>query len=256
MLIDSHAHLLDPRFDADREGVLTNAVSNGVCAVIESGCEENEWGKALEFARGHDKVFCALGIHPQEAGKVSEGTFITLEKLLAGPKVVAVGETGLDYYHKYAGVEQQKDVFLKHVELAVKTGKPLVIHCRDAYADLMPLLEQNSGRLAKPGLIHCFSGTPEQAGRLVELGFLLGIDGPVTYPAARNLKETVREIALEKLVLETDCPYLPPQAYRGKRNEPAYLKYIAEEIAMIKQVALETVEETTTLNAKELFSLP
>jgi TatD DNase family protein len=255
MLIDSHAHLLDPRFDADRDQVIMSALSSGISFIIESGCEENEWDKVIELCRSNNHVYCALGIHPHEAKTATDAAFAALEKKLGDPKAVAVGETGLDYFYKHSDPEVQKQVFLKHIDLAVKTGKPLVIHCRDAYVDMLPLLKSNSGRLRKPGLIHCFSGTPAEAKVLIGMGFLLGIDGPVTYPTARNLKDTVREIPLEKLVLETDCPYLPPQSYRGKRNEPAYLACVAEEIAMIKQVALETVEEVTTSNARELFSI-
>jgi TatD DNase family protein len=255
MLIDTHAHLLDTRFDLDRENAIQRADGAGVKFLIEIGCERNQWHGAAEFASKHENIWCVLGIHPQNARDALDEDFKTLESKLSGNKIVGIGETGLDYHYKTTAPEIQEKAFIRHIQLAKKSGKPLVIHCRDAYPELMGILSVRYNGQKLAGVVHCFSGTPEDAVKLVSMGFMLGIDGPVTYPSAARLKNVVKDIPLEKLVIETDSPYLPPQNFRGKRNEPAYAAYVAEEISKIKNVSLETVSEVTTLNAKRLFSI-
>ena len=255
-LIDTHAHLMDPRFDSDREAVIKRAAEKGVDIIIEVGCQVEEWEPALKLCKQHSNIFCALGIHPVYSETFSENNWQLLEKLCENDCVKAVGETGLDFYHGKAPYDFQKELFIKHLELALKLNKPLTIHCRNAYPDMIELLEHFSSKKALPNAsVHCFSGTKEEARKLVDFGFLLGIDGPVSYPKATMLKESVFATPLEKLLLETDCPYLPPQLYRGERNEPSYIPITATEIAILKNIPLEIVADTTTQNARNLFKL-
>jgi TatD DNase family protein len=255
MLIDTHAHLLDARFDEDRENAVLRAGEAGVKLLIEVGCERGDWAGAVEFAEGHDNIWCVLGIHPQNAGEARGEDFTALEGLLASKKIVGIGETGLDFHYRETAPEIQERIFISHMELAEKTGKPLVIHCREAYPELMRLLAPRYSGQKLAGVVHCFSGTPGDAEKLAKMGFMIGIDGPVTYPSATQLKDVVRALPLEHMVIETDSPYLPPQVFRGKRNEPAYAAYVAEEVARIKQLAPGEVAEKTTENAKRLFSI-
>ncbi len=253
MFIDTHCHTLDPRFDSDRQSVFERAATSGVMAFIEVGCAQEQWQRAIDFTRQQPGRYCALGIHPQEAKDATPEAMALLATLARADTVVAIGETGLDYFHEHSPRDVQKDVFKQHLSLARSLDKPVSIHCRDAYADLLALLKE-AGDVR--GVIHCFSGSVAEARELVSRGLFLGIDGPVTYPKATTLKEAAKEIPLEHLLLETDCPYLPPQSFRGKRNEPSYLPFIAREIAGLKGISPEAVEETTTRNARSLFKLP
>jgi TatD DNase family protein len=257
MYTDTHCHLTDTRFSGDRDAVLERAAQAQVTRLIEIGCEPASWAAALALAQQHPQVSCALGIHPHEARLADEPTWAELEKLAADPRVVAIGETGLDYHYHHSPPEQQKSCFLRHLALARQVQKPLIIHCREAYADLIPLLSEDIARNGLlNGVIHCFSGTMDHAEQFLALGFLLGIDGPVTYPKSADLRYLAEKTALENLLLESDAPYLPPQPYRGKRNEPSYLPCIAAEIASLRDTSPETVATITTKNARELFRLP
>lgn len=255
MFIDTHAQLLDKPFDIDRDAVLLRAAEKGVHNFIEIGWEPAIWEDTLKFSETHKNVFCALGVHPHDINKADERTLERLFSLLVNPRVKGVGETGLDYHYNELPRELQKKHFIKHILFAKDLSKPLIIHCRDAYSDLIPIVSQHYDGSKPAGVAHCFTGDLNEAKTMIELGFLIGIDGPVTYPSAKMLKEVVAGIPLEKILLETDCPYLPPQAFRGKRNEPAYLTYIAEEIAKIKNVSVETVADITSENAVKLFGL-
>lgn len=255
-LIDTHSHLCDTKFDNDRLETIQRASEKGVKKIIEIGCDPSLWDKVLNLADSNADIYCALGIHPQEASKITQPIFEKLENLSASKKVIAIGETGLDYYHENSPRDIQKEVFLKHIQLALKTNKPLVIHCRDAYNDMIEILkdEFHSNKNIN-GVIHCFSGSIEHALWFTKMGFILGIDGPVTYPTANKLRHIVENIPLEKIILETDSPYLTPQDFRGKRNEPAYLYFIAEQIAKIRQTSIENIISITTSNAQKLFHL-
>ena len=249
MLIDTHAHLTDKRFDPDRAQVIERARASGVSKIIEVACEPQYWQKALDLAAGNDGIYCSVGIHPQEAKLCEPDVFGELKKLAAFPKVVAIGETGFDYHYENSPRDKQREVFEKHIELSISTGKPLVIHCRDAYEDLIAVLKGRDCR----GVIHCFSGSLEDARTFLEMGFYLGIDGPVTYPKAGVLREVVKTAPLEKMLIETDSPYLPPQEYRGMRNEPSHVRFVAGEIANIRKIELKRIEEVTCSNAVTLF---
>jgi TatD DNase family protein len=249
-MIDTHVHLSDPKFDLDRDLAIKRAKENGITKIIEVGCEPFLWKPSFRLSELNPEIYCAFGIHPHEAKTATTELFNTLENLLRQPKAVAIGETGLDYYYNHSPKDIQKQVLKTHLELSLKIKKPVIIHCRDAYQDLLDILNEYTGL---SGVIHCFSGNTEEAKKLIELGFFLGIDGPVTYPKALVLKEVVKEIPLEKLLIETDSPYLPPQTYRGKRNEPSYLPHIADEIAKIKKIEINKVCEITLNSSIELF---
>lgn len=255
MLIDTHAQLLDKPFDTDREAVVSRAAEKGVQKIVEIGWEPAVWKETLKFSEAHANVYCSLGVHPHDALKADDTTLAELRTLLTNPRVKAVGETGLDYYYKHSPEELQKKHFIRQIAFAKELRKPLIIHCRDAYPDLIAIVSKYYNGSEPAGVAHCFTGTLEDAKTMLNMGFYIGIDGPVTYPSAKNLREVVAAVPLDKILLETDCPYLAPQAFRGKRNEPAYLAYIAEEVARIKQVPVDAVAEATTRNAVNLFSL-
>jgi TatD DNase family protein len=251
MLIDTHAHLTDTRFDADRPDAVKRAAAAGVSRIIEIACEPASWPKALELAASNQGITCAVGLHPQEAKLWNPGTGEELKRLAAMPLVSAVGETGLDYHYENSPRQKQKEVFELHIELALEAGKPLIIHCREAYEDLLAVL--NGARCR--GVVHCFSGDARQAEAFLALGLYLGIDGPVTYPKSHELKKAVEAVPSDRILLETDSPYLPPQPHRGQRNEPAYLGLIAEEVARIKGLSREELETAAEKNARLLFNL-
>ncbi|MDR2644460.1 MAG: TatD family hydrolase [Endomicrobium sp.] len=254
MIIDTHAHLSDEKFDKDRNVVIERAFNTGVKKIIEISCEPQYWDKALELSK-HNNIFVAFGIHPNDVEKVSAEDYKKLEFLIQEKKCVAVGEIGLDYH--YDSSEQtavlQKELFATQLNLTTKFNKPVIIHSREANEDVVSILK--SLKIIPKGVIHCFSGTPQEAKEFVDLGFLIGIDGPVTYKKSEALKETVLEIELNNLLVETDCPYLSPQKYRGERNEPSYVVETLKEIAAIKNILFEEASKITTQNAVKLFNL-
>lgn len=250
MLVDSHAHLDDPAFAGDLAEVLDRARRNDVGRILTVGTDAESSRRAVEIAERETDVFAAPGIHPHEADRAPSAE--PLRGPAAHPKAVAIGETGLDYAKRFAAPENQKRLFLSHLDLALELGKPIVIHCRDAHADAIEILR---GRGISRGVIHCFSGTAENAREYLAMGFYLSIAGPVTYPSAEKLRETVRSIPLDRLLVETDSPLLAPQAYRGKRNEPAYVRYAAAEVAKVHGCSIEAIAERTTANARSLFGI-
>ena len=254
MIIDTHAHLSDKKFDKDRNIVIERAFNTGVEKIIEISCEPQYWDKALELSK-HNNIFVAFGIHPNDVEKVSAEDYKKLEFLIQEKKCVAVGEIGLDYH--YDSSEQtavlQKELFATQLNLAAKFNKPVIIHSREANEDVVSILK--SLKIIPKGVIHCFSGTSQEAKEFVDLGFLLGIDGPVTYKKSEALKQTVLETQLNNLLVETDCPYLSPQKYRGERNEPSYVVETLKEIAAIKNILFEKASKITTQNAVKLFNL-
>ena len=251
MLIDTHAHLTDERFDQDRTEVIKRAKTAGVSKIIEIACEPQYWQKALDLAAENDGIYCALGIHPQDARLCEPNVLEDLERFARLPGTVAIGETGLDYYHENSPRQKQREVFIKHIELSLKIDKPIIIHCREAYPDLMDILKGMKFR----GVVHCFSGSTKDAEKLIEMGFYIGIDGPVTYPRAEELRKTAEALPPERILIETDSPYLPPQLFRGKRNEPSYILCIAEEISKIKSIEFKALLEIINHNTQLLFRL-
>jgi len=270
--VDTHAHLDDARFEGDREAVIERAQEAGVWPVVTIGADLASSRAAVALAERHPGLYATVGVHPHEAKSVNGSTLDALRELAAHPRVVAVGEIGLDSYYEFSPRETQRAVFEAQLALADEVGKPVVVHLRDKQgemgvyrlaAEVLSAWVSRAGHRDAPptvgegaaGVLHCFSGTLEVALEMIGLGFYLGVDGPVTYPNARALQAMVAGLPLERLVLETDCPYLAPQARRGKRNEPAYLPFVGEKVAELQQVEVERVAEVTCRNAARLFGL-
>jgi TatD DNase family protein len=261
MLIDSHAHIDLNNFDRDREQVLARARQGGVQAVINIGLDVESSRASLKLAQKYDDVFSTVGFHPHEASQMKDKDLKTLAQLAKDKKVVAVGEIGLDFYRNLSARKSQIEAFRKQLDLAVELGLPVVVHCRQAHEEVFNILSDwvsstlSAGRLRR-GVIHCFSGDIEMARRYIEIGFYISLAGSVTYPSAGELVAVAKEIALDRLLLETDAPFLPPQAYRGKRNEPAYVALIAEKVAQVRGVPRGVVAEAAARNTISLFKLP
>jgi TatD DNase family protein len=251
MLVDSHAHLDDPAFEPDLPAVLGGAREAGVGRIVTIGTDLESSRRARAIAEAHPDIWFSPGIHPHEAD--NPGPVDELRPLAAHPRAVAVGETGLDYAKNYSSVPNQKALFVKHLEIARDARKPVSIHCREAHPDAYAILRDHA---PLRGVIHCFSGTWADAERYLGLDFYLSIAGPVTYPNAKGLREVVRQIPLDRMMIETDCPLLAPQKFRGQRNEPSYVRYAAAEIANAHGVTLDELGAATSRNACTLFGLP
>ena len=252
-MIDSHAHLDDARFDADREQVLARARAGGVELVINIGADLESSRQSVALAEGHPFIYAAVGIHPHDALSLDDAALATLRDMAQHPRVAAIGEIGLDYYRDLSPRAAQQAAFERQLDLAAELGRPVVVHDRDADEDLVAILNRWAGRLR--GVLHCFSGDAALAARVVDWGWYIGVDGPVTFQNARQLPDVVRGVPLSRLLLETDSPYLTPHPYRGRRNEPAYLVWVAEAVAKLKGVSLAEVERVTSQNARDLFGL-
>jgi TatD DNase family protein len=253
VIIDTHVHLLDSKFDIDREDVLERAFGVGVKKIIEVSCEVDCWNKALSFSNRKD-IFISLGIHPNSVFKAKSEDYKKLKMLIQNKKCVAVGEIGLDYHYDSSpqNISIQKNSLAKQLDIAIEFRKPVILHCRDAYDDLINFF-QNYNKPIPKGVVHCFSGTLIQSKIFVKLGFLLGIDGPLTYKKSNSLRQIVFETDLDNLLVETDCPYLSPQKYRGLRNEPSYIIELFKKIKEIKDISFDKVVQMTTQNAFKLF---
>lgn len=264
--VETHAHLDSPQFDVDRDEVIERAVETGVSQMITVGADLGSSRAAVALAEAHAPIYATAGVHPHDAKQVTPDTLAALRTLAELECVVAVGEIGLDYYRNYAPHDVQRAVFEAQLALAGEVRKPVIVHIRDkpgasgayeaALALLRPWVRQWPGDAARIGVLHCYSGDLATAQAAMEMGFFLGIDGPVTYPGAQALQSLVAELPLERLLLETDCPYLAPQARRGRRNEPAYIPFIAQQVAQLQGVPVAHVAEVTTANARRLFALP
>jgi TatD DNase family protein len=261
MLIDSHAHIDLSNFDRDREQVFVRARQGGIRAIINIGLDAESSRASLALARQHEDVFGTVGFHPHEADKMTDDDLKTLAELAKDEKVVAVGEIGLDFYRNLSSRQSQTAAFKKQLDLAIELGLPVVVHSRNAHREVYKILSGwvqatlSAGRLRR-GVLHCFSGDIEMAQQYLEIGFYISLAGSVTYPSAGELLQVAREIPLNRLLLETDAPFLAPQAYRGKRNEPAYVALIAEKVAQARGVPRGVVAEATAQNTIELFKLP
>jgi TatD DNase family protein len=260
LLIDSHAHIDLPEFNKDRDQVLERARRRGVRVVINVGLDAESSRQSLAMAKKYDDIFVAVGFHPHEAAKMKEGDLESLGELTEDSRVVAIGEIGLDFYRNLSPREAQLEVFKKQLDLAVELKLPVVVHCRQAHEEVYDILsawvEANPADNDRRGVIHCFSGDIGMARRYIELGFYISLAGSVTYPSAGELVEVAREVPLDRLLLETDAPFLAPQAHRGKRNEPAYMVHTAEKVAEIRQAPVEAVAEAAARNTIGLFRLP
>lgn len=255
MIFDTHAHYDDKQFDADRAEVLGALPQHGVGRVVNVAADWESVADTLALSRQYDHVFAALGVHPSHSAELDEVRFDLLEALLRQPKVVAVGEIGLDYYWKEPARTLQQEWFVRQLALAQRVKKPVIIHSRDAAADTLDLIRQHGKDLG--GIIHCFSYGVEMAKAYLDLGYDLGIGGVVTFSNGRKLQEVVQYAPLDRLVLETDCPYLSPEPFRGRgnRNSSLRLSYVIQKIAELKQVSPEEVEEATWKNACRVYHL-
>jgi TatD DNase family protein len=253
-LIDTHAHLGMDEFAADREEVLKRAQDAGLEAIIVIGSDIKESEKAIDLASRHDFLYASLGIHPHEARGVTAAIWDRLRTLAAEKAVVAVGETGLDYHYRYSPPDAQQEVFRQHIRWARELQLPLIIHSREAHSDVLAILREEHAEEVG-GVLHCFSGDWEMTQEVWRLGFSISVGGPVTFPKSSRVREVVARLPAHRLLLETDCPYLAPQPLRGKRNEPSYLPFIAQEVAQLKGLTVADVARFTSANARACFGL-
>lgn len=254
-LIDSHAHINDRRFAADREEVLARARGAGLAGIVNVGFDLPSSAECLELADKYPFLYAAVGVHPHDAGEVPPDYLDRLRELARHPKVVALGEMGLDYYRDLSPRETQRKVFREQLALARELNLPVIIHDRDAHTDVLDILRRD-GLGPRGGVMHCFSGDWEVARECLDLGLYISLAGPVTYPNAQKVREVAARVPLERLLVETDCPYLPPQPWRGKRNEPAYVRCVAEEIARLRGISFAEVALASARNCQHLFGLP
>lgn len=253
MLVDTHAHLQWASFNKDREKAIFRAREVAVEYIVNIGVDVDSSRGAIELAERHKGLFATVGSHPHNANQFNEDILDELRNLSENPKVVAFGEIGLDYYRNLSPREAQKRAFEAQLFLAEELELPVVVHDREAHADILDILSKFEGRLR--GVMHCFSGNREIAEQCVESGFYLSFAGPITFPNAHKLQEIVKWVDLNRMLLETDSPWLAPQQMRGKRNEPAFLPFIARKIAQIKGISADELAEVTSRNAKEVFQL-
>jgi TatD DNase family protein len=257
-MIDSHCHLSYEDFNADRDAMIQRARDAGVEVFVTIATGPEDWHRCLDLAEGRPYVRVALGIHPNEASCFSDSVFAEMRVLAASdPRVVAIGETGLDFYRDNAPREKQYEAFAAQLKLADELKKPFILHCRAAEKEMLDVLENHraeTGRVLH-GIWHCFTATKEFGQRAAKLGLYFGLGGVITYPKANEVREAVALLPADKLLLETDCPFLTPQPWRGKRNEPAYLTAVVAKLAEIRGTTSAAMDATTNANAKKLFSL-
>lgn len=254
-LFDTHAHLDDRKYDQDREEMLQRAREAGVERIVNVGYDLSSSRRSLALAEKYDFIYAAVGIHPHDAAVVNGETWDQLLELAAHPKVVALGEMGLDYYRDLSPRPVQQVVFAHQMELAQQVGKPVIIHDRDAHADLLAMVKESRIGEKTGGVFHCFSGSWEMAKDCLDLGFYISIAGPVTFHNARKLTEVAAKVPLERLLIETDAPYLTPEPYRGKRNESAYVAWVLRKIAELRQMDPEELAVRTFDNGCQLFRI-
>ncbi len=253
-LIDSHAHLNDKRFRQDEAQVLERAAAAGLEAIINVGFDLAASERATRLAERQPLVFAAVGVHPHDAARQNADYLDTLRKLAGLKKVVAIGEMGLDFYRNLSPPAAQKKVFREQIRLAKELSLPIIVHDRDAHSEVLAVLkEEKAGEIG--GVLHCFSGDTDFARNCLKLGFYISIAGPITYKQQGALVEVARMVPSDRLLLETDAPYLAPVPHRGKRNEPAFVRHTAEQVASLRSESLELVSQSTTENARRLFNL-
>jgi TatD DNase family protein len=253
ILVDTHAHLDDRQFRDDRAETIERSFAADVDCIITVGTNLGSSRAAIALAHQYDSVYAAVGVHPHNAAQVQPETLEKLMQCARDDRVVAIGEIGLDFYRNLSPRDVQKEVFVAQLGLARQVNKPVIIHDRDAHAETMAILRDNEPDWQ--GVLHCFSGDREMALEAIQMGLYISFAGPVTFENARHLQGLARELPLERIVIETDCPYLAPQPHRGQRNEPGYVRWVAAKIAALRALPLEKVAQATTENAKRLFGL-
>jgi TatD DNase family protein len=256
-IIDSHAHLEFPQFDEDRDAMLERARAAGVetLLAIGSGTGPERLNAAIPFAEQHDWIYATVGIHPHEAQLATEEHFEKLDELAKHPRVIAWGEMGLDYYYDHSPRDVQQQVFRRQLGQARAAKLPIVIHCRDAWPDCLEMIEQDWRSSGLGGIFHCFTGTIEEAKRGLEMGFLISFAANVTYKKMRHLRDAAKVLPLERMLTETDSPFLPPEGRRGKRNEPANVVEVAQALGNVRDLPSEEVAAVTAENFRRFFGL-
>ncbi|HXX34156.1 MAG TPA: TatD family hydrolase [Thermodesulfobacteriota bacterium] len=254
MLIDSHAHLEMPEFRKDLEAVIQRAKESGVEYVFTVGTEKKDWKRALEIAESHPSIYAILGVHPHNAKEIDHQTYPMLRELCRNEKVKAYGEIGLDFFRNFSPRDLQLMRFREQIGLAKELGLPVVIHDREAHHETLEILKSERAKDCG-GIIHCFSGDYGMAKACMDMGFYISIPGSVTFKNAESFREVVKRIPLDSLLVETDAPFLTPVPFRGKRNEPSYVRYTAQRMAEVKNISLEKVAEVTTQNAMRVYRL-
>ncbi len=265
MYTDSHAHLDGKRFDADRAGVMARAKAAGVTTILAIGNGDGPGTGtldcAIKLARQHEGVYATVGIHPHEAALAKQADFDELERLARDPKVIAWGEIGLDYFYDHSPRDVQQRVFLQQMEMARAAKLPIIIHCRpsdnseNAWDDLLRLIREHWASGGLGGVLHCFTGSVEHARTALDLGFMISLAGNVTYPKAQNIRDAAAMVPLDRMFIETDCPYLAPVPHRGQRNEPAYVVETARQVGQLRGLSSEDIGRQTSQNFRSFFRL-
>ena len=254
MIFDTHAHYDDEAFDSDRDELIKSLFNNGIIGFVDVGADMASSRRAVKLAHEYNRTFASVGVHPDEVGELDDDRIEELYRMALDEKVVAIGEIGLDYHWMVQPQETQKYWFSRQIELARRVKKPIIIHSRDAAADTFDMAQkENIGDIG--GIVHCYSYSLEQAKEYVKMGMYIGVGGVVTYKNGRKLKEVVENIPIERIVLETDCPYLAPVPHRGERNSSLYIPEVVKVISELKGIPETEVEKTTTKNALDVFGL-
>lgn len=253
MIFDTHAHYDSSQFEDDREELLASMPELGVGMIVNVGASYESCFSVPEMVKKYPFMYAAVGVHPDEVGALNEETFARMKEQFQREKVIAVGEIGLDYYWDNESHDVQKKWFIRQLKLAEELSLPVLIHSREAAADTLEIMKEHGSGLS--GVIHCFSYSREMAEEYVRMGYYIGVGGVVTFKNGRKLKEVVKAVPLTSIVLETDCPYLAPVPFRGKRNHSGYIRYVAEEVAQIKDISVEEVIRQTEDNAKKMYGL-
>ena len=254
-MIDSHVHLDDPAFDEDRDSLIKSLGDNGIELVINNSSDLPSSERSVELANKYENIYAAIRVHPHEAKTYDDQVEERLIELSKNEKVMAIGEIGLDYYYDNSPRDVQKEVFKRQIELAARLGKNIVIHSRDAVKDTFDILKEAHEKYEFTALIHCFSQSVEMMEEYVKMGDYLALGGAVTFKNAKTPKEVAKKVPLDRLLLETDCPYMTPVPYRGKRNEPKLVKFVCQYIADLRQIDPEEVEKITAENTKRFFGI-
>jgi TatD DNase family protein len=263
MFVDSHAHLDGGQFDSDRELVIARARDAGVRNIVAIGNGDGpaNFDCGIRLAEKYDFMYATVGIHPHEAKLATDAAFAEMERLVRHPKIIAWGEIGLDYYYDHSPRETQRQVFVRQMELAAAAKLPIVIHCRpsdgseDAWDDCLGLIDEQWASKALGGILHCFTGSWAQARRALDMGFMISFAGNLTFPKAQQIRDAAVEVPLDRMLIETDSPYLAPVPHRGKRNEPAFVKETARKLGELRGMSMEEVGELTSRNFYNFFKL-
>ena len=263
MFVDSHAHLDGKQFDSDREAVISRAREAGVRAIVAIGNGDGppNLDAGVQLAEKYPFMYATVGIHPHEARLASDDAYAEMEPLARHPKVIAWGEIGLDYYYDHSPRDTQKEVFVRQMELAAAAKLPIVIHCRpsdnssNAWDDCLQLIQDQWAPKGIGGILHCFTGTWPHAKRALDMGFMISFAGNMTFPKAQQIRDAALEVPIDRIFIETDCPYLAPIPYRGKRNEPAYVKETARKLGELRGLSMEEVGEQTSRNFYNFFKI-